>query len=383
MANISLLSTHLLRPKVVIDFDGESRFPNYSADEAINPGTVARMKIASLTAGAATPGNATTLAEAKNCFLCVNSEGVAGVAGMAVRGLLRGIVYGFDLSGMTVGDLIYLSDTDGRLNTVAGTIAAPVGMVIAGNVNEGTDKLAFFDFTDTWGIESTAAAQSFNDDVTLGAGANLIFVGTTGQSEVHLTDNLADALSIKIAGGNDFIVFTTTNSAEKMQISTLTELIGGNDLRFTGATGESEIQLTDNLADALSIRISTAGNDFIVFDSTDADEKLALAAHASMKLGFFAVTPAVRQSAYTQTYSTADKTHAVPTQTAVTAVANVTGATENYEFQDSSATVTQAEWRVMAKTVYLLMGQIKADMADTKQVVNSIIDDLQAYGLLQ
>ena len=95
------------------------------------------------------------------------------------------------------------------------------------------------------------------------------------------------------------------------------------------------------------------------------------------------MTPVVRQSAFTQTYSTADKTIAAATQQAVTAVANVTGATENYQFQDSSATVTQAEYRVLAKTIYLLFGQVLADIADTKQGLNAVIDDLQAYGLCQ
>ena len=44
------------------------------------------------------------------------------------------------------------------------------------------------------------------------------FTGTTGQSEIILTDNLADALSIKINGGNDLIVFKTTNSAEEVTV---------------------------------------------------------------------------------------------------------------------------------------------------------------------
>lgn len=103
---------------------------------------------------------------------------------------------------------------------------------------------------------------------------------------------------------------------------------------------------------------------------------------ATGKLGFFGGTAVVKQSAYTQTFATADKTHSAATQQTVTAVANVTGATENYEFQDSSATVTQAEYRVLAKTIYLLFGQVKADLDDVKRLCNSIIDDGQAYGLL-
>lgn len=46
--------------------------------------------------------------------------------------------------------------------------------------------------------------------------ARLVFSGTTGQSEIHLTDNLADALSIEISGSTDLLTFTTTDDAESV-----------------------------------------------------------------------------------------------------------------------------------------------------------------------
>jgi hypothetical protein len=156
-----------------------------------------------------------------------------------------------------------------------------------------------------------------------------------------------------------------------------TTLANGADLIFSGTTGQSQISVTDNLADALSIKI-TAGNDFIVLDSTNTDEKLSLAAHASMKLGFFAVTPVVRQSAYTQTYSTADKTHSAPTAATLT-VADGAGTNDN-----TIGAIT-ADASVIAAVQELAdeINKLVADMADVKQLVNSVIDDLQAYGLAQ
>lgn len=150
----------------------------------------------------------------------------------------------------------------------------------------------------------------------------------------------------------------------------------GADLAFSGTTGQNEITVTDNLADALSIKIA-AGNDFIVLDSTNSNEKLSVAAHASMKLGFFAVTPAVRQSAYTQTYATADKTHSAPTAAALT-VADGAGTNDGTIGAITGDTSVIAAVQELADQINKLI----ADLADTKQLVNSVIDDLQAYGLL-
>lgn len=57
--------------------------------------------------------------------------------------------------------------------------------------------------------------QSADSLIFTGA-ARLVFTGTTGQPEIHLTDNLADALSIEISGSTDLLVFTTTDSAESV-----------------------------------------------------------------------------------------------------------------------------------------------------------------------
>jgi hypothetical protein len=103
---------------------------------------------------------------------------------------------------------------------------------------------------------------------------------------------------------------------------------------------------------------------------TDTTTGLKIGSGATQKLGFYGVTPVVRPSAFTQTYSTATKTHAAVTQLA--APAGGTG-------------VAAGAWSTAANRD-LAIASINAarnDIANLKQVVNAIIDDLQAQGLLQ
>lgn len=83
-------------------------------------------------------------------------------------------------------------------------------------------------------------------------------------------------------------------------------------------------------------------------------------------------------SAYTQTYSTADKTHAAPTAAVLTAA-------DGPGTNDNTIGAITADASVIAAVNELVdeINKLVADVADVKQVVNSIIDDLQALGLVQ
>ncbi|GAA1138201.1 hypothetical protein [Nocardioides aquiterrae] len=91
---------------------------------------------------------------------------------------------------------------------------------------------------------------------------------------------------------------------------------------------------------------------------------------STQKLSFWGATCIARPSAYTQTYSTATRTHSNPTATTVatTAATNTTP----YGF----TTQEQADALVTA------VNALVADMANIKQFANSICDDLQSVGLL-
>lgn len=81
------------------------------------------------------------------------ASGVGGFRGVALETnvasgvismLRRGIMAGYDLSGMNYDDRIYLSDTAGRFADTAGTITITVGRVV-GMSDPGKTKVAYFD----------------------------------------------------------------------------------------------------------------------------------------------------------------------------------------------------------------------------------------------
>ena len=80
------------------------------------------------------------------------------------------------------------------------------------------------------GLTITACSSCIKVDVTLNCGADLIFTGTTGQSQILLTDNLADSLSVLISGGSDFLVFKTTDCSEVLSSAVDRKFTGGNML---------------------------------------------------------------------------------------------------------------------------------------------------------
>lgn len=103
---------------------------------------------------------------------------------------------------------------------------------------------------------------------------------------------------------------------------------------------------------------------------------------STQKLGFFGATPVVQRSAYTQTYATADKTHANPTATALT---DNTAGTANTTLQALTGLVYADDVEAIRNNYADLAASnnaIIADVADLKQLVNALIDDLQALGLV-
>jgi hypothetical protein len=88
------------------------------------------------------------------------------------------------------------------------------------------------------------------------------------------------------------------------------------------------------------------------------------------KIGFFGLTPVVRPTAITQTYATASATHANVTQLA--APAGGTG-------------VAAGGWSTAANRdlAIVSINAARTDIANVKQVLNQVIDQLQALGLLQ
>ena len=94
-------------------------------DEAITAGMAVRL---STTTGKFTKANGTGAAEARAWGVAVRTAPSGG----ALTAIRKGVMDGWDLSALDYDAAVYLSDTDGRLSTVAGTTSVVIGRVIPG-----------------------------------------------------------------------------------------------------------------------------------------------------------------------------------------------------------------------------------------------------------
>ena len=109
---------------------------------------------------------------------------------------------------------------------------------------------------------------------------------------------------------------------------------------------------------------------------TDEGERIPITALANLTAG----------AAITQTYATAARTHANPTATAHTYPASgnlfdAVAADLLINVRTDSTANAVADMVVNIKSLADNLNQAIADVANTKQVLNAVIDDLQASGL--
>ena len=93
-------------------------------------------------------------------------------------------------------------------------------------------------------------------------------------------------------------------------------------------------------------------------------------AHTGTTVGFYGVTPVARPSAFTQTYSAATRTHSNPVAASVSASAVLV---TPFGFSSSA----------QADNLVIAVNNLVTDLLNVKQVLNQLVDDLQAQGLIQ
>jgi hypothetical protein len=109
----------------------------YPAAEAIVAGAPIRLDT---TTGRWTNANGTTAPEARVTHIAMRTV----AAGESVTGVRNCTLDGFVLDALAYDAPVYLSDTDGRLDTVAGTVSTIVGRVVPGfavTLGTAADKL--------------------------------------------------------------------------------------------------------------------------------------------------------------------------------------------------------------------------------------------------
>lgn len=117
--------------------------------------------------------------------------------------------------------------------------------------------------------------------------------------------------------------------------------------------------------------------------------------HDGSEVGFYGVTPVARPGAITQTYATADKTHAARTAAALTDNSGGSADTTLAAIPnpaDTPVTADSLRDDIVANDLPPIrnnfadladqINKLRNDQLDTAQIVNAVIDDLQSQGLL-
>lgn len=273
------------------------------------------------------------------------------------------------------------------------TVNASNNIQLGGGLNMGNQAV-----TGVYSIEQFTSSNWKFDNVGNGYVATTFAIGTTSTPATLSFGNAANrsiGLVASAAGtvGRSLTIFAGDTTAGG------TNIAGGGLVLEAGTgtgTGASSITFltgqttgTATAAQTLTTRltIDNAG-DFTFFDGADfilgtvTGTKIGTA--TTQKIGFFNATPIVRPTAYTQTYSTADKTVAARTAAALT---NNTGGTISTTLAaiTAGAAYTQADMLAVKNALASLADQVnklRNDHLDTTNAVNAIIDDLQALGLV-
>ena len=194
------------------------------------------------------------------------------------------------------------------------------------------------------------------------------FTGTQTFTTVNTTN--LDAGASGTAGTVD--VFPATAAKGKLQI-TCANQTGDTIVTLTAAAMAAATTVTIPDPGAAASFVMTEGAQTVAGIKTFSSDVVMSAAldHNGTTVGFYGITPATRPTAYTQTYSTADKTHA----NATSADLVTTAVTQTSPFGFAGA--------AQGDNIATQFNALRVDVLDIKQLVNSVIDDLQLLGILQ
>jgi hypothetical protein len=277
----------------------------------------------------------------------------------------------------------------GNTAAAGGTNATAIGATATCNQNNsvsiGTASVVNASNCVAIGRQAAAGGASASSATAIGANAqastaNSLAIGSA--SSVAQAGGTALGASAVVQAGhtNSLALGYQANSfaAAEFVVTPNVDFITFSVLSSTSTNrqrGEIRVANVDNTDASRKYRLTLSAFD------TAAREGLRIEGSGTAALlSFFGITAVARASAYTQTYSTADKTHANPTAVAVT---DNTGGTANTTLQNIGAAYSQAEVANNFADLAAQHNALVADLADLKQLCNSMIDDLQAYGLFQ
>lgn len=260
-------------------------------------------------------------------------------------------------SGLTdSGDVLLVSGDASQASAPSGDVRVDVGAPgsggTAGTLKLGDVNVSAVTLGRTGKTVSVPGALTVTEALTANGAVTL---GDAAGDDITITGSLASDLTFKNTASR---TISLAASDSKYNLS----ILGAGET--TPGTGTGDLLLD------VGASTGTAGK--LKLGATNAAEVWIAA--SSNKLAFFGVTAVVRASAYTQTYSTADKTIAAYTaddeSVAYTGIDNAQVGSVYAQLSDLNA----------LRTAYENLRGLSEDIA---QALNAVIDDLQAYGLAQ
>lgn len=210
MSDLALVTSGKLR---VVRSD--EQFTGVAA-EAVTIGQVVRIDT---TTGKITKSNATSAAEGRSLGVALRTA----AAGEAVTVLRRGIVDGYDLSGLNYDAAVYVSNTDGGLADAAGTVGIEAGRVLGGfstTIGTAADKLLLVEFSRLESSSLTGAAVANVANANAAGGIPVLHridvaAGANGNVDVVLTKKtrVVDAWAVLTGAGVASAVMTVKNGS--------------------------------------------------------------------------------------------------------------------------------------------------------------------------
>jgi hypothetical protein len=293
--------------------------------------------------------------------------GVTGAATLSstlsVAGLLSGAGFSFSGNGTIAG-------------TLGVTGASTLGALSATTLS--TSGLA------TLASLSVTGTTTLNDQLTVNAAltAGAISGSSVGSSGDVTVGATLEGPAWDLSRSAPTITFATTTNDDTLLFTGNTDIGAGqitrNMLALDAAAAGGVLVYSEG-----TLELSVLTGNVLVANAIEIDGDLN---HDGSNVGFFGIAPVARAAAYTQTFATADRTHAARTSAAIT----VTYTTDDPAITPDAAltiadgdTPTVNELLEYCEELNDQLAKTRADLADSAELLNAVVDDLQAYGLLQ
>jgi hypothetical protein len=310
---------------------------------------------------------------------------------------------------ITIGNNLTVSGAT-ALNTLTtsgsatlASLAVTGTSVLTGNTTvAGTLSGAGFSFsgagtiTGTLGVTGNASFVNATATGTLGVTGvstlgSMITTGITLNGDLTGTGHISTSLGV---AGNTVAASGLLSGGSGRITGTLTMGVGATESQIIPSVAGLEIQ-GDVLGGVFDVNMTNAAGSEtdIITGDPDGEFQIHIGAnllgdinHDGSNIGFFGTAPAAQTAAYTQTYATASRTHANPTG----AQLSITFTTDDPAITpDGSVTIADGDTPTVNELLEYCeelndqINNLVADVANAKQVLNSVLDDGQTYGLLQ